>query len=212
MEEVEFSQKCEMFLSRHIPDLDQCFIAGGLFPRLYHDLPIRDIDVYINSSTMFDAFVSDYKGVSEYQLTRDGEKFSKFLHKPTQIGIDLINFHKPKTPDYTKNFDFSICQGYYRNRIFQSFNPDTFRDIQAKKLRFTDRFMYCDSDNNILTRIKKYTDLGFEISSDDMNKIYHLLTGPNCKDVKLEHYTDSDRPTIWESIKDFFSSTSPPWL
>ena len=48
----DFEKKCREFLSVYAPfDGDRLFVAGGFFARFYHDLPIRDIDIYVNVIT-----------------------------------------------------------------------------------------------------------------------------------------------------------------
>jgi hypothetical protein len=188
---VGFESKCKSYLQNYIPDLSKCFVAGGFFPRLYHNLPIRDIDVYVGSDDDFIGFVQDYQKIPNIETIKTKRKFYRFRNQTTGIEIDLIGFHKPRDITFLKIFDFTICQGYFEGNQFQTYSTETLKDIVQKRLRFTGFNAYVEgSSNNILTRMKKYRDLGFEITTEDLNAIYQYLTGPDVKKYSLAKYTD----------------------
>lgn len=192
MNQIEFEDKCRAYLQNYVPDLRKCFVAGGFFARHYHDMPIRDIDVYVDYLDDFDGFVKEFKSISNFKVVDEKKKFCKLVNTDTNVGIDLIAFHKGSSR-FTQLFDFTITQGFFQSDKFQSHSALTFPDIVLKRLRFTGRSFAVKNDNNLLTRMKKYMDLGFEISQEDVNNIYHYLMDPKSHEMTLEGYSARDK-------------------
>lgn len=175
----ELEERCRQYFELYVPDLNaDCFVAGGSIPRLYHHLKVRDIDVYVNTQEVFDEFEKIYKEAN-YELKASQENFRKFLNPSTSVEVDLIHFHNPKSVEYVTGFDFSICQiAFSQNRLVDLCK--SFPDIVNKKLRFTGNMDHVPekyriqqtSSKNILTRLKKYLSLGFEIEDEHLGGIY----------------------------------------
>ena len=186
----EFSSRCVNYLSSFVPDFEKCFVTGGFFPRFYHNMPIRDIDVYVDSNDIFIDFVKEYSKTSGFEKILERKKYFKFFNVESGIMIDLIGFHNTRTRGFISNFDFSICRLYSytseRKTFISHYQTEDFFDIQKKKMRFSGRSMYAPrGDNHTLTRIKKYLDLGFTIDDNELTNIYRYLTGPDVKKYTL---------------------------
>jgi len=153
---------------------------------MYHNLPIRDVDVYVDSDDAFIAFVNEYKNLPGISLVKESKRFFKFQDTSTGIGIDLIGFHNPKTRSFVLNFDFTICRCTYGSSGLIAQGTSDYADIVAKKLVFTGRSMYTENDNNLLGRLKKYLDLGFTVDHNELTKMYKFLLSPEAKKYTLE--------------------------
>lgn len=208
MNQIEFEDKCRGYLSNYVPDMSKCFVAGGFFARHYHDFPIRDIDMYVDNLDVFNQFVKEFKNMSNFTILQEKKKFCKLINNDTKVGVDIIAFHQGSNK-FTKGFDFTISQGFFQHDQFQSHDERTFPDIILKRLRFTGRSFAVNNENNLLTRAKKYLDLGFEISTEDMNSMYHFLMSPKAREITLEGYSDKDK----DAECDVTQNTAPvaPW-
>lgn len=183
-----FNNQCGHYLNSLVPDFRHAFVAGGFFPRLFHHLPIRDVDVYVDGDEMFIQFVREYKNMSGFSLLKESPRHFRFQESSSKIMIDLIGFHSPKSTSYLQAFDFTICRGYYHKNRFGTFGASDFDDIKNKKLRFTGKSMYATNDNNVLCRLRKYLDLGFKIEDNELTSLYQYLTGPDAKKWTIEGY------------------------
>src|SRR3990167_9961299 len=187
----EFTIRCVNYLNSFIPDFEKCFVTGGFFPRFYHNMPIRDIDVYVGSDDVFVDFVKEYSKTSGFEKVLESKKYFKFFNTQSGVMIDLIGFHNPRNPGFISNFDFSVCRLYSYTSDHKTFishyQTEDFFDIQKKKIRFSGRSIYRPNGvNHILTRLKKYLHLGFTIDDNELTGIYRCLTGPDAKKYILE--------------------------
>ena len=130
----EFTIRCVNYLNSFIPDFEKCFVTGGFFPRFYHNMPIRDIDVYVGSDDVFVDFVKEYSKTSGFEKVLESKKYFKFFNTQSGVMIDLIGFHNPRTRGFISNFDFSICRLYSytseRKTFISHYQTEDFFDIQ----------------------------------------------------------------------------------
>jgi len=173
---MKFEDHCRKYLLKYVLfEEKKCFVAGGFFPRFYHNLPIRDIDIYVNDHEYFQTLENLYKELG-YKQTRQLHLFSSFS-KQGSPNIDLIAFHNPLNSNFVSTFDFTICQGWIDE--FDHNIPT--KDIVEKKLIFNQaaNFNITSSDygkmNNTLTRLVKYVKLGFDIDNEQLSLIHQAL-------------------------------------
>lgn len=187
----EFEINCREYLENYVPfdDEQKIFVSGGFFPRFAHNLRIRDIDVYVNDPELFIAVKKCYLSTGFEEIYDSGNHlFSKLQHHNSSVpDIDLIGFHvseerfKDRGYDYVSEFDFTICQATINSKCMKLnyYNPNTSTDIMGKRLRINRNFVpkvkshY--SANNVISRISKYRDLGFEMADDEYNYLYGCL-------------------------------------
>jgi hypothetical protein len=157
-------------------------VAGGLFPRLYHNLPIRDIDVYANSYEDFCILKGEYVEAG-FKVIESHKNYMK-LQATDGMFLDLINFHNPKGLDYLDYFDFTISQCAFKDDQMYDSNRESYpmsawESIVKKVLVFNDKMpavSFTKGTNNTLTRLQKYTNLGFTISDEELTKMFHFWT------------------------------------
>lgn len=169
---LSFSDKAREFISNYVPfQREDLFVAGGIFPRLYHSLPIRDIDVYVKDEDTFFKIQKEYEyafyatepdyttGVGYFQKMND--KYYKYKH-PDGITVDFITFHDPKSVDYIQTFDFGICKfAITESNVYCDYY--NFENIKKKIIQYTPgMFGKTSSGNSTLHRLLKYIKLGFE--------------------------------------------------
>jgi len=173
----EFVKQSRAFLSNYVPfDDNKCFVAGGFFPRFFHGLPLKDIDVYVNDSEYLIDMRKEYKRLG-WDTLYYSDKYQKLV-KNGEPDIDLISFHSPNDFTYIKSFDFTICQFAIDHKSYYS-EANTFRDIQCKFLIYTGKSSYSSKDNNILTRLVKYSHLGFRCGNSDLTKLFYDIKNGN---------------------------------
>lgn len=170
-----FSTRCKLFLDPYIPDPYSCFVAGGIFPRLYHNLNIRDVDIFTKSDDSFEGLRKDYVDAKYTEVTSSRD-YVRFFDPQTSFYVDLINFHSPKSLAWIGTFDFTICRLSYSCNSLGYYTEEDFNDIKNRKLIFTGRSNRSAGSNNLLTRAKKYIDLGFTLDDNELTKMYKFLT------------------------------------
>jgi hypothetical protein len=193
MNKESFNKKCEEYLCNYVPLDTSVFVAGGIFPRLYHDLPVRDIDVYVNNSKDFEKAKKEYERVGFIPVDGlssgipEGVEFCNFKSPEDGVIIDLIGFHKPR------NGYVDVLSG-------------AFDCIVSKEIKINSRIkLYKNFNNNTLTRLKKYLDLGFTISDEELSKIYKILIKTDFK--KLDS-SPMELKTRWQKVKQWIDNCS----
>lgn len=181
-----FTKQCGEFLNSYIPDFKRCFISGGFFPRFYHNLPIRDIDVYIDYDDDFTDIIKEYRNLPDWILEMTNRRHFRFREKSSNIRVDLIGFHNPRSPEWVNKFDFTICRGFYHKDLLSFQGTFDYMHLQKKELRFSGSCVHTTGDNHVLARLKKYLDLGFTIDDNQLKSIYQFLTGPDAKKNSME--------------------------
>jgi hypothetical protein len=189
IEVIAFADKAREFISNYVPfQGDDLFVAGGVFARLYHDIPVRDIDVYVKDEETFNKIRKEYlsafgsvepdysKGTGYFQQMND--KFFKYKHSD-EITVDFILFHEPKNVNYIQTFDFSVCK-FAITETDAYCNAMDFNDLKHKIIQYTlGSFGKTSKGNSTLHRLIKYVKMGFEpdesyclewMMSDLMNK------------------------------------------
>jgi hypothetical protein len=171
----KFAKKCYSFLVNFVPfEQTKIFVAGGFFPRFFHGLPIRDVDVYVNW---------DYEGVKRQYLDAGWEivsaptynsNYCVLRSKDYSFTIDLVGFHEPKHVDYVTSFDIETSMVAVDSSFFY-ISAETFKQIKEKQLVFNSETNFLNDrfGNNTIDRMLKYRDLGFSVSH---NETYQLMT------------------------------------
>lgn len=183
----EFSVRCRKFLDQYIPDPRRCFVAGGFFPRFYHRMDVRDIDIFVDGDDTFLSFREEYLQSGFKQIVTKGPKHAKLVDPHTNLCVDLIGFHRNKTPNHLLNFDFTICRIFFNKNRLGYIDYSDFSDIVGKTLRFTGKSMYAAGENNLLVRAKKYVDLGFKLNDNELTRMYQFLTSDEAKKYTMEN-------------------------
>lgn len=161
-----------------LPHTHGYFIAGGVFPRLFCDLPIRDIDLFAENN-------DHYNRIQEILFHVDGLEFleddshpnlCKFQHEDG-YQIDLVNAPKRTQRSATEllqQFDFTISRIYVAHHVgfnIQALDNHDFVDVAERKLKFTGKILFGTKRNNTLTRLLKYTKLGYKITEQEYVEI-----------------------------------------
>jgi hypothetical protein len=171
------------FLQSYVPfDGSRVFVAGGFFTRFFHGLPVRDIDVFINDDAAYFEVRDQILGVggriqNEFFVRgKDRPRFSK-LKAFDGTAIDLICFHEPRNARGCIDlFDFEHCrlavdgEGPWFSSM--SFDSLVRKEIVVNtNMRLNRNFV----ENNPLTRMKKYLDLGFTIDNTQLTILYNTI-------------------------------------
>jgi len=206
MDLEEFKIKCRDYLENFVPfdEEQKIFVAGGFFPRFYHNLPIRDIDVYINDPELFKKMEEYYIAAGYTPDYEGGESlFNRFTcYDSSSPDIEIIGFHamhekfKENPYDYVSEFDFTVCQVImnFESMDLISYNASTFSDIRTKTLRlnkkWSPKMKNNYSTNNVISRLLKYRDLGFMIDSVQVSDMYDKLIKYGAKEEKKFKFID----------------------
>ena len=179
----QFFKDCHQFLSQYVPfDGDNLFVAGGFFPRKFHNLKLRDIDVFVNSQEYLEFLLEEYKNLDWQVKTQEkynlpGTEGPKRIHylctkqdENEHIEIDLVPFHDPKSPEYIKTFDLNICQiAMDENFVYFVDEQTVINDLSNKHMRFTG-----NCKETTFHRVVKYTKLGYEMTYADMTNVSYM--------------------------------------
>lgn len=151
------------------------FVAGGIFPRLYHNAPIRDVDLFATSNASFAEVQNLLLNTTGLQYLEDEShgNLAKFEGPNGEYQIDLVNSPRRQTRNaysLVEKFDFTISR-VFMERTAAGFNinsvsPDDFKDIAEHRLTFTGKLLFGTQRNNTLTRMLKYTKLGYKITEE----------------------------------------------
>jgi hypothetical protein len=183
-----FEELCREYLEKHVLfEEDRCFVAGGFFPRFYHNMPIRDIDVYVNDDKYFQKLYGLYSDMG-FLIDRESSDFVSFLHpNPTDHtpNIDLIAFHQPRSVDIVDSFDFNICKGW----MTEDKQDIPLYAISSKKMKFESKSLDANfgcyvKENNSLTRLIRYVNLGFTMSDYELGLMYQAMLDYTKKEEK----------------------------
>lgn len=168
--ELHWNNQCQIaeeFLSRYILDDTNTFITGGVFARLFHNLPIKDIDVFIKNSSNFDQIKQLYMNDSRFTLLESRAKHCKFAIAGFDYTLDLVGFtNRANSEDLIRKFDFTITRFKYENGRLSAFERSDIEDLYFKKLKYTNNVLFTTSRNNTLTRAERYRQLGFSLDED----------------------------------------------
>lgn len=166
-----FTEKFHRFMPLH----HGYFVAGGIFPRLYHNLPIRDVDLFATSNRNFQEvkeLLMNTTGL-EYLEEEGHDNLAKFDCPLGEFQLDLVNSpRRQERSPYTliDKFDFTISRVFMERNAggfnISALNEEDFKDIATKKLTFTGKLLFGTEKNNTLTRMLKYTKLGYKITEE----------------------------------------------
>jgi len=186
----------EIFCQRFngiLPPTTNYFVSGGIFPRLFHNLPIRDVDVFALNHDAHKELLSEWFMRENFEYLEAESKVCvyRFRHKETNIHFDVIKNgledHEMNPLAFIQRFDFTICRimakftGHYPYpwSVTSEAATSDLTDIATKKLKFSGNLLFGSEKNNTLSRLLKYAKLGFEISDYDYElvteKIYSFL-------------------------------------
>jgi hypothetical protein len=108
----DFRKKCYEYLLDYVPFYkDKVFVAGGFFPRFYHNIPIRDIDVYVSKEILSD-ILAEYTRMNLFDAPAEQTEDKLFYSIPVRgkdFKIEIIAFHEPQSPKFVEGFDFVQC-------------------------------------------------------------------------------------------------------
>lgn len=187
-----FERKCHNYFHQYVPYFSgkDIFVAGGSIPRLYYDLPMRDIDIFVNNTADYRALYSEYVS-SGYTQEVTKDEFVRFKHPSEDLLVELIHFHEPKSFSCVRNFDFSISKfmffgehGGLRTINYETSWIDllekrlTLRDDKFLKYRemiIRDKYGTPTEVNNIITRLLKYHELGFRLNDGQALYLYRTM-------------------------------------
>lgn len=165
-----FTEKFGNIMPRHTG----YFIAGGIFPRLYHNAPIRDVDLFATSNAHFAEIQNLLMNTVGLQYLEDEShaNLAKF-ELNGEYQIDLVNSPRRQTRNpfsLVEKFDFTISRVFMERTAagfnISSISPDDFKDIADHRLTFTGKLLFGTQKNNTLTRMLKYTKLGYKITEE----------------------------------------------
>lgn len=169
----ELEEKSTNFLLDYVFDFNKCFVAGGIFPRLYHNMPMRDIDIYLKEGINFDEVLQEYKNNYTTMMLRNG--YAKLKSNDGSIILDVIDFHKPKTTAFCSSFDFLHCRANLtRNGSSLVFSapPLVFHCIETMTLMIDQHSLV---GSKTIQRLVKYLKMGYTIEKDDINYLYRRI-------------------------------------
>jgi len=181
----EFEKKCRDFLQNYVPwNKERLFVSGGVFPRLYHDLPMADIDIFANDDEAFQIALVEFKDAGFY--TKHGPTRQKFckLVAPDGQRVELISFHDPRGTAWCHTFDFAHCMSWMNENDFARSH------VLDQKSILINRIMkfYRIGSKNVLSRLKKYLDLGYTIEESELQWLYDRLITLDYKSLPVSIY------------------------
>lgn len=164
--------EAETFLSRYVLDAQNTFVTGGFFARLFHNLPIKDIDIFVRNSVNFDFAKQLYMNDARFRLIESRARFCKFAIVGFDFTLDLVGFtNRANSEDLIRKFDFTITRFKYENGRLSAFNESDIQDLFLKKLKYTNNILFTTSKNNTLTRAERYRQLGFSLEEDFFERV-----------------------------------------
>lgn len=174
------------------------FITGGFAPRLFHDCPIRDVDLFCTTDNYYEQIRNyflediDFTAIEHGSpiSTRNGRPYlTKFRCISKSVDIDLVrpsyNLDLPSVGGingeelygFIKHFDFTAMRTVVTKMVEDRWMLNTivdeldYDDLRHKKLNFTGNILFKSPKNNTLLRMAKYMNLGFSMSNDDYTKL-----------------------------------------
>jgi hypothetical protein len=214
---IDFTNRSRKYLYDFVPNWNGCFVSGGFFPRFYYDIPLRDIDIYTNSSMDYECFLGEFKNNRSYQLYNDASptEFSTFYNEAENIYVDLIGFHSPRAVVFVNGFDFRLCSLHMSTSSLKpnTTNAEAFSDIQKKRLVYRCNAMAFESkkyakNNSTIKRLIKYMELGFSPEGDIGKNIYDDIFSQGRAQGRDEARSDFlDADTIVASMR--YTSLNP---
>lgn len=173
---MEFMKKCRQFLSNYVPfDKKNVFVAGGFFTRFYHDLPIRDIDVYVKKE-YFSSVLDEYLKTGDYEPKTEYKDF--YCLKGKELDIDLISFHEPQSMEFIESFDFMHCRmGLDEiSTYYPGWHYMVDKKIGINTNAYDIRISSYVSIGGTISRLIKYINMGFTISPQEILLLEHYIT------------------------------------
>ena len=144
------------------------YVSGGVFVRLYNDLPMKDIDVFAKGTDNYQALLAYYRDYRKAIIISSNVCLTKLELNGTNI--DLVNKkNNLQINSNVLNFDFTFLQ------LAATINPDDDRftiqtysdyamdDLMSMRVRSTGNLLMGTPKNNTLNRFMKYARLGFDI-------------------------------------------------
>jgi hypothetical protein len=183
-----FHKKCRDLLRDYIPWNKDLYVSGGFFPRVYHDLPMADIDLFANTDEAFEKARNEFKEAG-FKLQKVRHLFNVW-EAPDGQKIELIGFHKPRDLLWLHTFDFMHCMYYMTEDSAGIVNGYTLSALVEKKIMVNNSAqLYQSAYKNILSRMNKYLKLGFTVSDDELESLYNRLVQVNASNLPENVYS-----------------------
>jgi hypothetical protein len=178
-------------------------ITGGSFVRKYHDLPEKDLDVFISDANAYKELTSCFE--KHYQFIQKNKSCKQFTTN-SNLKIELI--YRPKEIDKViDTFDFTVvrlgAQIDSDGFKIQEYSNTALEDIHNKTVRFTGKLLFSGKNyaNNTLTRFMKYKNMNFNIAhntfEDIAEKIHKLFNESDIDGEEIgqeSFYNDEGEP------------------
>ena len=94
------------------------FICGGCFKNIFNKEKVKDLDIFFKSKSDFEEAVSYYNSNEEYKFSYENANVKAYVHKKTDVRIELCCKIFGKAEDILNQFDFTITKfAYYKEEV-----------------------------------------------------------------------------------------------
>ena len=157
------------------------YVAGGCFKNLFLGEKIKDVDIFFEDISGFQAAVKIFEENDLYKKAYENDRVTAFRQGGTGIVVELIGsfFNEPGL--MIEDFDFSITKAFYcKNDETGEYefyhHPRFFEHLMNKKLVLDDKILFPLSTFN---RSYRYTRYGFGLCGESKEKLILSLQGFN---------------------------------
>jgi hypothetical protein len=89
------------------------YIAGGVFKNIFNNEKYKDVDIFFEKESHYDEAEKYFRDNEEYSFKYKNNKVTAFVHRKTEVTVELIK-HKFKPPlEMIDEFDFTITKFVY---------------------------------------------------------------------------------------------------
>lgn len=145
------------------------FIAGGCFKNIFNNEPIKDIDIFFNSSADFGNAVNYFNGDEDFEPYYESKNVTAFRHKASGVSVELVQTIFGTPEEIISEFDFTVVKfAYYKEDVVDDelgletctykaiYHKNFFEHLHLKRAIIDDRIPKPMSTFNRLLKYRKY--------------------------------------------------------
>lgn len=145
------------------------FIAGGCFKNIFNNEPIKDIDIFFNSSVDFGNAVNYFNGDEDFESYYESKNVTAFRHKVSGVYVELVRTIFGTPEEIISEFDFTVVKfAYYKEDVVDDelgletctykaiYHKNFFEHLHLKRAIIDDKIPKPMSTFNRLLKYRKY--------------------------------------------------------
>ena len=183
---------------------NEALLAGGSVLSVFSDLPINDLDIYVNEKNAMTIY-KDLLDIGYYKVEnlclappydqsffKKNHILSRFrLLIDNYIPIDLMIIKDEiKLVSVVTNFDLSFCEIWFDGQNVYAVDPEGIKNKEGRLKPEYNEALFKYFNKFIINRIKKYGERGFKISySSPFSTCRFLYKAEEVKDITIPNGT-----------------------